>query len=70
MTIKFLDVEDRPVILFSENENRRAFVWVESRWIETPALLGKILVEGITLSTDEFSREFPNADLSKFSLER
>ncbi|HQS68963.1 MAG: hypothetical protein B7Y36_08045 [Novosphingobium sp. 28-62-57] len=69
MTIKLLDVEDRPVAVITQASGARAFVWNSTGWVETPALLGKSLVAGITLTPSEFAKEFPQADVTKLSVE-
>jgi hypothetical protein len=69
---KLLDVEDRPVVIFEDRKGffrkkiiLRAFVWhSESSWIEVPGLVGKSMVDGISLNHNEFNKEFPQADLS------
>ncbi len=69
---KLLDVEDRPVVIFEDRKGffrkktiLRAFVWnSDGGWIEAPGLVGKSMVDGISLNHDEFNKEFPQADLS------
>ncbi len=69
MAIKLLDVEDRPVAVIDMAGSARAFVWNSKGWVETPALVGKSLVAGVTLTPEEFAKEFPQADISKLSVE-
>ena len=64
-----IDVEDRPVILYDNAKSTRAFVWLDGEgWTETPDLVGKSLVDGISLDADSFTKQFPDADLSSLPL--
>jgi len=65
MDLKFLDVEDRPVILVTLSGKEHAFVFNTSGWTESQGLLGKIKVMGATLTQQSFQHTFPDADLTQ-----